>query len=1364
LFLKQYKASSYHFDISKVFGLQIWLFTFAINTINIFNMKKSAFTKALLVVLLLLNNIANCQNPFWTLPNQQWKVGTGNVPSSLPTNAAPTSYKGEVPIIDSNSMYAQNGPHNMYPDSLGKPLFFIYAGYVFNKNGYVIDTLIDTLTINALSSPFLYRRVITGLSDVCIVPDPANCKKYFVFTTMPVGWLGEYGYYRPNACSYYQGGLNNQYNYTRPYYTVIDVSQQTPGAPTGELGKNLKPGAVSGSSAAHLYTATNTQPPSGTTCGAFNGDIHYASTKVINKNGATPYRLLFLMNNDEIITYKIANSTVTWLYTYDISTITGSAAGAYNNYGNLTELEIYQDYSNNKIKVAYGAPGSGVFRGNNKLVFMDFDTTGAFITGAYRTVCTHAYCQNGGAGGYIQGIEFSPNGSYVYFTHTKDSYYTNIVERVDYATGGNRISLSSDTLFQRSQIETGIDGNLYLFKYGSSSTQPVLYKITSPNNTTPGLSSASITMSNYPRPTPGDYPRWIFPAMTYYLPDQIDADNYNTLFNSSTSCCMFYANYDKYTYNTQNGASGWSATTQTWTPTSNPLNGGTSGTATIGQELRVASGYTVTIRNMTIKFTPQATFVVEGNYTGTPGKLILKKCTLDVDERCLVKMWPGVRVWGDNTTTRSSSTQGYIDIDSMCVITNAWVGVELGYQQGNEWKYNTGVVPKPPGSDSTKAGGGMIQCENSSFINNQRDIYFGDYTSNFGGTSNIHLCTFNTNAYLKGGSSIPPLYHIQFNNYKPLANIKGNTITCATSLTAAGYVYAHYGIYSLNSNYTVDEYTTGSVRNKISNMLYAVYGYNTGGNTNTFTVKKATLTNNKVGVQASVVPNLTVDSDTIKIWNLSSGNATGVFLDNCYGYDVLNNYFTKGTGSTSNNRYGVVPYNSGSYVNAIYKNTFTNLYKGSQAQYRNYITSTTAGTPRNSGGGLVYICNTFVTGTISNADIYVPQTGSNQNGGATYTGTDSAGVNYSQGTGSNYPIVGGNSFSRTGGTAYDFYIDSAGKAFNSNYVYYCSGGGCTANSVYPAKRKNVLVASAGTDINCSTNPYQNGFRISDLAIYYIDKASEYKYKLDSLKTILNGLPVQAQGRIDLGMKIGEALTARHRLIDLAIHELLNNYDDSAQTKISSLMKEKAMELPTRSRLEVAVNTNDTSWANSELSNLAAEEGQSPYVKVYTILVNNRGKNPEEIMKNPANLALIQAMVQDSSDKRVFAIASNLLRSIGLSDYQPPIQEAEMENDSASIRYIHENDKGVVAHSASSFRTQPNPFSAVTKIAVTVAEDSNEAFIVITNMLGSEIIRYRVQEGENEISFNGSEYGHQVYFCTLLIDGVKIKTSKMILIK
>jgi len=1319
--------------------------------------RKKLFAALLIYVILSVSALAQPGNPFWTLPPKYIPTNPLSASStSLPTQSSP-GYTGAANV----------GPHNAYFDQSGNLLFFAIDGIVYSQRGYLVDSLIDTLSRKVGSNYVKSRKLASGWAETCIVPFPGSCSKYYIFSCTDYGWSSKSG-----DITCYQSGVGTFYEVTyKPCYAIIDVAQLDPNAPVGsnEKGKITTPsgGSTTGRKVVDLYSSTSTTTSEvGNSCSPYPADVNFACTKLLNGT----FRWFFVKTLDELIIYKIDANGITFIQNNDIS-YWYPQTDAYVN-DNLSELEVYDDSTNNKIKVACSM-SDATYR--QTLILMDVNrTTGNLITSPTPRQINFS---GGLSPDFITGVEFSPDGGTVYITKERTTQDTSTVLSLNYATPTTRTKFSYKSDFSNSQMEIGKDGVLWFIGQAGANT-PRFAKITSPNSPNAGnFSDNQGTLSNYAAncPISEHYPVGTGTSQTpykFYLPDQIDKEYYGTPQFSDASCCSIYSLYDKDYYTTTNSFTG--GYTQTWKPNTagtqyNPLiaAGDTKSTALIESELRIAPGYTVTIQNMTIKFTPHATLVVEGANFGSSinsGALILKKCTLDVDDRCETKMWPGVRVWGNNTYARNNTNQGYILLDSTCVVTNAWVGIELGYQQSNEYKYNTGVAPRPPVlADTAQAGGGQINCQNSSFINNQRDIYFGDYPTYTGGTCSIFNNTFTTTAYLKPGSSTPPLYHIQFVNYKPNALIQGNTFTCSTSLTASGYVYGHYGIYSSNSVFSVDHYPTGSVRNKISNMLYGIYALNSGGNANTFSVKNTTFTNNKVGTYAGLVPNLTFDSDTVKIYNLSApANASGLYLDNCYGYDVMNNYFNKGTGSSANNRYGIVVYNSGSYVNAIWKNTFTNLYKGSQAQYRNYITSGTAGTPRNSGGGLVYICNTFVSGLISGADIYVPQTGSNQNVGATYTGTDSAGVNYSQGTGSNYPIVGGNSFSHTGGSAYDFYIDSAGKAFNSNYVYYCAGGSCTGNAVYPAKRKNVLVASCATDINCATSPYSQGFRTTNPIDGYLSQAAAYKQSYDSLKAIVNSLPTNDPERFDMGVNMGNIFCARHLLMDKAIHTLMEAGDDSSMTVARNLMKEKGLELPTRSRLEIALNISDAPWAVSELANLVSEEGQSTYAKVYGVLVNNMGQSPEQIMKNPANVSLMQSIDRDSSDKRAYLIANNFLRTVGLSDYQPYYQESTPPADSIAIRKGNKDDNNRAA--GNSLKTAPNPFKGSTVISATIVEKTPDAFIVITDIAGKEINKFQLHQGENEITFSPADVSQQVFFCSLIIDGVKIKTNKMVMIK
>ncbi|MHB8260882.1 MAG: hypothetical protein ACYDCN_06050 [Bacteroidia bacterium] len=1322
-------------------------------------------------------------NPYWCMPPNfiPQPVGT---PSALPTQSAP-GYQGTVGVTDWIGATIQ-GPNNMYCDASGKPLFSIVSGYIFNPHGFLIDTLIeDTVSFNVSGFRIIISEVIQGWTEACVVPNPANCKQYYVFTAMPASPTPDFDSYP----YYYENNCQSPYTYpfVRPYFTLIDVSQQGSYMPNGEYGKNLKPGAVGNATAGDLYSVTST---TGSCSGTpFKGDIHYGATGVYGKGSSTPYRLLFLVNNDEIITYKVTGTGtygVQHLQTYSLGNLTSAChpqVGNLEPFVNISELELYQTTTGSKpIQVAFAAPTSAGWSSSlNSLVFMNFDTTGNYIANTAATVFNPSGTSSPY---YLPGIEFSPNGQYVYVTHSGKSINSpsSGLTKVTYTTGttsayyGYSSVSGADTTIKYSQIETGTDGNLYLID--STSTSGVtLAKITSPNST-PSFSTNILSLSGYPKYYPGG---WAITIPTYFLPDQIDQEVYGSQFNSNTACCLFYTPYDRQMYSAGE-QSGWTASSQTWTPNTtggtyqnNPLTTTTSSTVTIGQELRIPAGYTITISNMTLKFSPQARLIIENAYGGkNGGRLVLNGCTLTVDTRCKTDMWPGIQVWGNPLSGQTGINQGWLRAYNNTVIENAYVGVLVGY----DTTWLSSITPRPSfysstsgcgftaansfnnGSATTQGqGGGIIQCDNAIFLNNQRHAVFCPYASSSYTLEHFNLCTFNVNAALLGGAS--PTHFVDMYYYTGSLPFPINGCSFADTHY---YNYNFTGIWTINSDYWVDEYS--STRSTFNNFLYGIYSKNLSSSA-TIQADHSTFTNNKVGIYLGNITNATVNNDSVKIYNLYTGNCSGLYLDNCTGYNVQGNYITKGTGSYSNNRYGILVYNSGHYVNCIYNNTFTNVYKGSQAQYRNYAS---AGSPLPQNYlGLVYLCNIFVPSTISGADIYVPARGSGTNVGATYYGTDTAGIMFNQGTQSaGYPQVGGNLFSHTTGGS-DYYIEAtAGSAIGVNYIYYCASGTCPTASNHPYNNISSYVTVASysvSDVNCSTNPYTNGLRTTNPLTNMLSEAATYKTISDSIETVINSLPQNDSRLSKLGQNYSIAMSSRHRLIDEAIHYLLNNPDDSTKIKVNSLMKEKAMELPPRSKLETALTIHDSIMAASALAQVANAEGQNNYVRLHTILLQNLSKTPEQIMKDASVVSELQTMAKDSSDHTTYLKAHILLSTVGLSNYQLYYQEGELDNSNndnaraASINTL----QGVVAP-VSTLINSPNPFKESTVVKAVIVEKTQNAYIVITDVVGNEIVRYPVQQGENNINVNADGLNQAVMFCTLVVDGVKIKTNKMVLIR
>ena len=1282
-------------------------------------------------------------NPNWCIPSNYLY----NNQQTYPLPAATPGYSVQPTFM----------PSNMYCDASGKILFFGADAELYNRQGHLISRL--TYTINAGGST--QTTNCEGWSKMCIVPHPDSCTKYYIFTEFDYTASDDY----VNDCGY-SGGYGNG-GLHRAVYAQIDMAQMTPNY-TGEYGKNIyasTPTATITTKDLYLSTSTVASQTINAGCSPYPGDFTYACTRLL----AGSYRLLFVNNGLEVIVYKIDVNGITFLYNYDHITISnGYGGGGVNELGkNMTEMEVFEDSVNNRIKVALVAAQNYA---NNKsgvnLQFLDFNfTTGQYISNTNQNISLSGQfnnVNNSDSVVYVRGLEFSPNGNWVYVLHRPSGTHPAVLHVFSYASPSTSYSVTPSGVnmsdFRYSQMEIGTDTALYLIGQNGASA-PRMAKITSPSapwNASSNFTDNLFTLSGYGNQTV-DYAGYMF-----YLPDQIDHQDYDAVLNANASCCIQYNDYDKMTYTASTAYNG--STVQVWSPNTstvsanNPIASSTNltSTVTIGEELRIPAGYTVTIRNMTIKFSPQATLVVEAtNGTLNSGQLTLKKCTLDVDTRCAQKMWPGVRVWGNTAYTRNSTSQGYLIVDSLTVITNARLGVELGYETFDA-AYDASVVPAP--TNTATAGGGQLLCTNSSFINNERDIYFGAYP-NSGGLSSINTSTFVTSATLIE-SGVSPRYFIGLKDYQPNALINGCHLSCSSNLT---YALLDTGIYSLNSNYTVNKHINTGKRTSIHNLNYGVHSSNTSG-TRSVTIKNSNLINNIIGIYLGKINNAYVtETDTFKLHNKmwTRGNSIGLYLDNCTGYWVQDNHFDRNA-LGSKNLYGILVYNSGPYANAIFRNTFANLYKGSQAQYINYVASDQIA----NGVGLLYLCNKFTS--ISGGDIYVPARTEGANIGTTYTCSPcyQSGIGYAQGAG-NSAINGNretadNEFSHTGK---DFWLGTVtgDNALNSSYVYFCpnttlstcSDG--TFTSVWkpdPALSNNYLPSPyyLSSPPDCSTGG--NGHRELEPLEQALADAEFFKARHDSLQELYAASP----NDFSLNLQMASAFSDWHLALDRAIRLLLENHADSSNTVAYELMKQKADALPARVRVETGINTGDSAYAAQALAEVIAQEGQSNYVKIQSLLLKNISKLPHEYMTSPTVLSEVSAIASDSSDIPSYVTANMLLHAVGAGHYEPYVQETDTDNGAA------ERSNTAISTLDNKLSSRPNPFNESTTITATVVERSDNAFILITDVLGKEVARYPVHQGENAVSFDGSQTGQQVLFCTLVVNDVKIKTNKLVLIK
>lgn len=443
----------------------------------------------------------------WAIPIDPWTTG-GGYPVSI--NFVPTTpVVSPLPIGSTAPDYAGvmgvyvNVAHNAMHDSYGNLLFYIAENSVYDKAGDLIgDLKLDPTVADSYFS-----------SEISIIPDIANCNKFYIV-------------------SGFKSNSSNTVDYV-PHYAVLDMSLQNPNFPLNPLktGK-LQLNSLSGT----LF------PFLGAPAGAFDlhsTNFHLAVSK-LRTVGGTPHRYIFIANALYIYRYVINSSGIT--YDASFAPVTINGFGSSNLRG---EMELIENISTNEYKLALTTHKAG--GGGYKIFTAKFNyTTGALIS-TYDIVLPNPTPSTNPAP-IPHGIEFSPNGNYLYITHETSTSLVGNIKYFNFTTSTlTNLAIPSPANYKYSQIELG---------YGHSSLGVMKYPMCFISNN--GL--AYIANANSPTS-----------AITYssftnnstHLPDQIDGEIYFptcaaiTITGDNTICAGS---------STTLTASGTPGATYTWSP------------------------------------------------------------------------------------------------------------------------------------------------------------------------------------------------------------------------------------------------------------------------------------------------------------------------------------------------------------------------------------------------------------------------------------------------------------------------------------------------------------------------------------------------------------------------------------------------------------------------------------------------------------------------------------------------------------------------------------------------------------------------------------------------------------------------------
>jgi hypothetical protein len=85
---------------------------------------------------------------------------------------------------------------------------------------------------------------------------------------------------------------------------------------------------------------------------------------------------------------------------------------------------------------------------------------------------------------------------------------------------------------------------------------------------------------------------------------------------------------------------------------------------------------------------------------------------------------------------------------------------------------------------------------------------------------------------------------------------------------------------------------------------------------------------------------------------------------------------------------------------------------------------------------------------------------------------------------------------------------------------------------------------------------------------------------------------------------------------------------------------------------------------------------------------------------------------------------------------------------------------IAATKNSLMQNRPNPFGETTTIECNVSEIKSAAFIIIYDLSGKELMKFKVNgTGNNKVNVSGRQLAQGMYLYSLVVDGEEIDTKK-----
>lgn len=664
--------------------------------------------------------------------------GSGNWTNMLGAPGSTVALPAPGGALGYNGQAARYSQH-IRTNGSGQLIFFEVDGNLYDGDGYLIADA-RSQTCSECLAP--------GVMEFVSVPVPGSCDKYYLFSSVP---KGTYDYSYVQAAILDMGEDNprfgNQGSTCNPKKgrllgmldgELLDMPQFSEWANSGALA--FEPGVVTttpyvarlpidqfGKSTSPMLRVVEGSAP-GSPSWLFA--IMVTKTTVYKITGNGVFRVNPVPTHDHLPTGSTGDVSTFKNYQRD-----ADARLLPNGHVRLVQVDLggYRAYPNNNASTSYN------------VLSMDFDpNTGQVVqSGGNYAVRGHQlfYCNAfpSGVTGFA-GCALSPDGAGAYIVGrisadcTTSSPWFGYVDLITGAATNLTAALPNvaaytESRFYRNRAPSGSGEAIYVPRAGGVDAITGIANPASIAVVNGALAGHAPQLQVSPDMAPSSftpYPR--------FLDIAVQGDTHLSATNLA-ACCTYFQTVPGAVVGGHTQLQGMQPST--WNAATNPLQPG-SNTLVFNCDLVVESGASLTLNNLTLKFTNGAKVIVKRAGSLTTNNTTFTSIT------CPGERWPGIRVEGDsNDPTQSQSIQGKITMTSSTV-ANAQVGL---------WTARELDISTPV--NGYFGGRALVQsttfrdCINGARITNYHRYLNGAEANYFG---NFHNCTFETTADWPGGN------------------------------------------------------------------------------------------------------------------------------------------------------------------------------------------------------------------------------------------------------------------------------------------------------------------------------------------------------------------------------------------------------------------------------------------------------------------------------------------------------------------------------------------------------------------------------------------------------------------------------------